>query len=170
MAKIPQDVWEDCRPTAERKARTLTYEDLSVLLLELALERESDQHLNAYRPGGGNTGNHGPGYQGPRLGQGTTPKNANHMSNVEALLWSDTTDEQGGLVHAPDCNQHQCFVNQGKKQDPNTGGKAEMLDHYRCTITRAFGGKRKQHEDECYHKQRLSAKVKSEAQKGSGSA
>ena len=51
MAKIPRDVWDECPTTAERKARTLTYEDLSVLLLELALEKESDRHLNAYDPG-----------------------------------------------------------------------------------------------------------------------
>ena len=51
---------------AERKARILTYEDLWVLLLELALEKGSDQHLNAYRPGGGNSENHDLGYQGPR--------------------------------------------------------------------------------------------------------
>ena len=41
-----------------------------------------------------------------------------------------------------------------------------MPDHYRCTITRAFCGKRKHYEGECYHKQRLSAKLKSEAQNG----
>ena len=74
VAKIPREVSDECRATAERKARALTYEDLSVLLLELALEKESYQHLNAYRPGGGGSGSHGRGYQGPRPGQGTTPK------------------------------------------------------------------------------------------------
>ena len=44
-----------------------------------------------------------------------------------------------------------------------------MPDHYRCTITCAFCGKRKDYEDECYHKQRLSAKLKGEDPgKGSG--
>ena len=33
-------------------------------LCKLALERESDQHLNAYRPGASNSGNHGRFYQG----------------------------------------------------------------------------------------------------------
>ena len=28
VAKIPRDVWDECRATAERKARTLSYEDL----------------------------------------------------------------------------------------------------------------------------------------------
>ena len=64
VAKLPGELWDDSRATAERKARALTYEDLSVLLLEPVLEKESDQHLNAYRPGGGGSGSHGQGYQG----------------------------------------------------------------------------------------------------------
>ena len=59
---------------------------------------------------------------------------------------------------------------QGKKQETNTGGKAKMPDHYSCTITCAFCGKRKHYEDECYHKQRLSAKLKTEAESGGGGA
>ena len=61
VAKLPRELWDECRATAERKARALTYEDLSVLLLELALEKESNQHLNAYRPGGGGSGSDGRG-------------------------------------------------------------------------------------------------------------
>ena len=110
VAKIPGDVWDECSAMAERKARTLTYEDVSVLLLELALEKGSDQHLNAYRPGRGNSGNHGRGYQGSRPGQGTTPTNARYMTNVQDLFWCDVRNEHGGLVHAPDCDQHECFV------------------------------------------------------------
>ena len=34
----------------------------TVLPLDLALEKESDQHLNAHRPGGGGSGSHGRGY------------------------------------------------------------------------------------------------------------
>ena len=62
VAKLPRELWDECRSTAERKARALHYEDLCVLLLELALEKESDQHLNAYRPGGGRSRGHGKGY------------------------------------------------------------------------------------------------------------
>ena len=92
------------------------------------------------------------------------------MSNVQDLFWCDARDEQGCLLHAPDCDQRDCFVVQGKKQQTNTGGKAKQPDHYRCTITCAFRGKRKHYEDECYHKQRLSAKLKTENAgcKGSG--
>ena len=59
---------------------------------------------------------------------------------------------------------------QGKRKETNTGRKAKMPDHYRCTIPCAFCGKRKHYEGECYHKQRLSAKLKSEAQTGGGGA
>ena len=45
VAKSPWELWDECRPTAERKARALHYEDLCVLLLELALKKESDQHV-----------------------------------------------------------------------------------------------------------------------------
>ena len=169
VAKLPRELWDECRSTAERKARALHYEDLCVLLLELALEKESDQHLNNYRPGGGGSGGQGKGYQGSRPGQGTTPKHARIMENVKELFWCDTRDEQGHLQHAPDCEQRDCFEVQGKKQETNTGAKAKMPDHYRCTITCAFCGKRKHYEDECYHKQRLSAKLKGEDPgKGSG--
>ena len=51
----------------------------------------------------------------------------------------------------------------------NTGGKAKLPDHYRCTINCAFCGKRKHCEHECYHKQRLSAKLKTENGSGKGS-
>ena len=94
VAKLPRELWDECRSTAERKARALNYEDLSVLLLELALEKESDQHLNAYHPGGGGSGSHGRGYQGHRPGQGATPKNARIMSNVQDLFCCDARDEQ----------------------------------------------------------------------------
>ena len=50
VAKLPRELWDECRSTAERKARALNYEDLSVLLFELGLEKERDQHLNAYLP------------------------------------------------------------------------------------------------------------------------
>ena len=168
VAKLPWELWDGCRSTAERKARVLSYEDLSVLLLELALEKESDQHLNAYRHGGEGSGNQGRGYQGHRRGQRTTPQSARIMSSVQDLFWCDARDEQGSMLHAPDCDQHDRFVVQGKKQETNTGGKAKLQDHYRCTITCAFCGKRKHYGDECYHKQRLSAKLKTENASGKG--
>ena len=78
-------------------------------------------------------------------------------------------DEQGCLLHAPDCDQRNGFVVQGKKQETNTGGEAKVPDNYRCSITCAFCDKRKHYEDECYHKQRLWAKLKNENASGKGS-
>ena len=91
------------------------------------------------------------------------------MEDVKELFWCDARDEHGHLQHAAGCEQRDCFVVERKKQETNTGAKAKMPDHYRCTITCAFCGKRKHYEDECYHKQRLSAKLKGEDPgKGSG--
>ena len=42
VAKLLRELFDECRSTAERKARALHYEDLCVLLLELAMERESN--------------------------------------------------------------------------------------------------------------------------------
>ena len=147
VAKLPRELWDECRSTAESKAGAPHYEDLCVLLLELAPEKESDHHLNNYRPGGAGSGSHGKGYQGSRPGQGTTPKHARIMENVRDLFWCDARDEKGDLQHAPDCEQRDCFVVQGKKQETNTGAKKQLPDHYRCTITCAFCGKRKDYED-----------------------
>ena len=166
VAKLPRELSDECRPTAERKARALNYEDLSVLLLELALEKESNQHLNAYSPGGGGSESQGCGYRGHRPQEGTTPKNARIMSNFQDLFWCDATEEQGSLLHAPDCDKWDGFVVEGRKQETNTGGKAKHPDHYRCTITCAFCRKWKHYEDECYHKQLLSAKLKNENPSG----
>ena len=88
MAKIPRHVWEECRAIAERQARTLIHKDFSVLLLELALEEESDQQVNAYWPVVQSTG-HGRAHQDPRNSE-QTPKNARYMSNTQALLWCDS--------------------------------------------------------------------------------
>ena len=41
VAKLPGELWDECRSTAERKARSLRYEDLCVLLLELTLGRRA---------------------------------------------------------------------------------------------------------------------------------
>ena len=80
VAKLPRELWDEWRSTAERKTRSLGYEDLCVLLLELTLQKESDQHLNNYRPGGRGSGGHGKGYQGSRPGQGTTPNTPTPVS------------------------------------------------------------------------------------------
>ena len=51
-----------------------------------------------------------------------------------------------------------------KESCRTTAGRALL-----CTIPCAFCGKMKHYEDKCYHKQRLSAKLKSEDRSGKGS-
>ena len=48
MNKIPQRMWDDCRSTSERKSRTHSYDELVDLLIELALERENDSHMEKF--------------------------------------------------------------------------------------------------------------------------
>ena len=64
---------------------------------------------------------------------GDYPQTPRIMENVKELFWCDARDEQGHLQHAPDCEQRDCLVVQGKKQETNTGAKAKKPDHYRCT-------------------------------------
>ena len=66
-----------------------------------------------------------------------------------------------GRLSTTECTYLPTYL-QGKQQEKNTSAKAKLPDHYRCTITCAFCGKRKHYEDECYHKQRLSARLKGE--------
>ena len=48
VSKIPTRTWDDCRTTSEKKSRTHTYDDLVDLLIELALERENDSHMETF--------------------------------------------------------------------------------------------------------------------------
>ena len=48
ISKVPQRTWDDCRATSERKSRTHSYGELVHLLIELALERENDSHIEKF--------------------------------------------------------------------------------------------------------------------------
>ena len=48
MSKILQSTWDDCRATSERKSRTHSYDKLADLLIELALQRENDSHMEKF--------------------------------------------------------------------------------------------------------------------------
>ena len=114
------------------------------------------------------------GTRDPDLDRGLPPSTRASRAMSRSSSGFDARDEHGHLQHTSNCDQRDCFVVQGKKQEPNTGSKPKMPDHYRCTMTCAFCGKRKHYEDECYPKQRLSAKLRGEdpgkgSGKGSGS-
>ena len=83
--------------------------------------------MNAYCHGGGNCGNHGPGYQGSGPSrQEQSAKSARYIVNIQDLFWCDSGDEKGGLLHARDCDMREYFVVQVKKRETNNGGKAKM--------------------------------------------
>ena len=48
VSKIPTRTWDDCPSTSERKSRTPTYDDPVDLLIELALERGNDSHMEEF--------------------------------------------------------------------------------------------------------------------------
>ena len=48
ISKIPNRTWNDCRATHERKSRTDSYDNLVDLLIELALERDNDSHMEKF--------------------------------------------------------------------------------------------------------------------------
>ena len=46
--KIPPQTRDDCREMSKRKARTHSYNDLVDLLIEVAMGRENDPHMDIY--------------------------------------------------------------------------------------------------------------------------
>ena len=55
----------------------------------------------------------------------------------------------------------------GRSRRPTTAAR-QSCGTTTCTISCAFCGKKKHYQDECYHKQRLSAKLKTENAGGKG--
>ena len=48
MSKIPTRKWDNCCTISERKSWTHRYDDLVDLLIEMALERENDSHMEKF--------------------------------------------------------------------------------------------------------------------------
>ena len=48
VSKIPTRTWDDCPTSSERKSRTHRYHDLVNLLIQLALERDNDSHMEKF--------------------------------------------------------------------------------------------------------------------------
>ena len=71
MSKISQRTWDDCRSTSERKSRTHSYDELVDLLIEPALERENDSHMEKFLKKHLGRG----GTPTPERGEGKGPKN-----------------------------------------------------------------------------------------------
>ena len=177
VGKIPPRTWEDCRSTSERKRRTHTYDDLVDLLIELALERENDSHMEKFlKRHLGKGANPTPDRSEGRGNR--TPPNANKgggkgggnlraMNEVKPetgsppLFYCKPVDDKGGPCHAHDCDRRSGCVLQLKRQQHTKDGKTVVhQDHFRCTITCGYCGKRRHYEDECHLKKKESDKHK----------
>ena len=120
MSKIPQRTWDDCRATSERKSRTHSYEELVDLLIELALERENDSHMEKFfkkHLGRGGT-------PSPERGERKGPKNPTNANQgggrgrgnlramnevkpdagIPPLFYCKPVNDKGGPCPAPDCD------------------------------------------------------------------
>ena len=168
-SKIPIRTWDDCRTTSERKSWTHTYDDLTDLLIELALERENNSHMGKFLKkhlGRGSTPT-------PKRGKGKEPKNPTNTNqgggkgrgNLRAMnevkpeagtpppFYCKPVNDKGGPSHAPDCDLRSGCMLQMKRQQHTKDGKAVThQDHFRCTITCGYCGKRRPYEDECHIK------------------
>ena len=167
MSRIPTRTWDDCRTTSERKSRTHTYDVLVDLLNEPALERENDSHMEKFlKKHLGRGGTHT-----PKRGEGKGPKNPTNanqgggkgggklraMNEVKPeasrppLFYCNPVNDKGGPCHAPDCDHRSGCMLQLKRQRHTKDGKTvSHQDHFRCTITCGYCGKRRHYGDECH--------------------
>ena len=169
MSEFSTRTRDDCRTISERKSRTHTYEDLVDLLIEPALERKNDSHMETFLKrnlGRGATPT-------PECGEGKGPRNPTNanksgvkgggnlraMSEVKPetgtspLLYCKPVNDKGGPFHAPDCDHCSGGVLQLKRQQhPKDGKTVSHQDFFRCAITCGYCGKRRHYEDECHIK------------------
>ena len=177
MSKNPQRTWDDCRSASERKSRTHSYDELVDLLIELALERENDSHMEKFLKKHLGRG----GTPTPERGEGKEPKNPTNTNqgggkgrgNLRAmnevkpdagtppLFYCKPVNDKGGPCHASDCDLRSgCMLQMKRQQHTKDGKPLTHQDHFRCTITCGYCGKRRHYEDECHIKKRESDKLK----------
>ena len=88
------------------------------------------------------------------------------------LFYCRPTDDNGAPCHVPDCDgRSACLPQLQRKQKTKDGQELKHQDHFRCTITCRYCGKRRHYKDECHIKRRKSEKLKKteeEARKNAG--
>ena len=177
MSKIPQRTWDDCRSTSETKSRTHSYDELVDLLIELALERENDSHMEKFLKkhlgqGSSPTPVCGEG-KGPKSPTNTNQGGGKGRGNLRAmnevkpdagtppLFYCQPVDDKGGPCHAVDCDLRSgCMLQMKRQQHTKDGKPVTHQDHFRCTITCSYCGECRHYEDECHIKKRESDKLK----------
>ena len=175
VGRIPTRTWENGKETSERKSGTHSYDDLVDLLIELAMERENDSHMDKYQrkhlrretPAEKSHGGRSPQpHSNPGKGHGGQLK---HMTETPPSQWKGAphlfycrpTDDKGGPCHAPDHDGRSvCMLQLKRTQKAKNGQELKHQDHFRCTITCRYWGKRRHYEDECHIKRRESKKLK----------
>ena len=177
MGKILSRTWDDCRTTSERKSRTHSYDDLVDLLIELAVERENDSDMEKFLKKHLGRG----GTPTPERGEGEGPENPNNANqaggkgrgNLRAmnevkpeagtppLFFCKPVNDKGGPCHASDYDHRSsCMLQMKRRQHTKDGKTVTHHDHFRCTITCGYCGKRRHYEDERHIKKRESDKHK----------
>ena len=175
VGKIPPRTWENCKETSERKSRTHSYDELVDLLIELAMERENNSHMDKYlrkhlrreapaeKPQGGRSPQP---HSNPGKGKGGQLKHMTETPPAKGkgapnLFYCKPTDDKGGPCHAPDCDERSSYMLQLRRtQKTKDGQEVKHQDHFRCTITCGYCGKRRHYEDECHRKRHESEKLK----------
>ena len=139
MSKIPSRTWDYGPTTSERKSPTHTYDDLVDLLIELALERENDSHVEKVlkkhlAQGGTPTSERGKGKRpndscNDNQGGGKGGVNLCAMIEVKPeagtppLLDCKPVNDKGEPCHAPDCDHRSGCMLQMKQQQHTKMGK-----------------------------------------------
>ena len=136
----------NCRETSERKSQAHSYNDLVDLLIELAMKRESDSHMDKYlpkhlrretpaekAPGGRSPQPHSNPGKGP-LGQlkhmtETPPCKGKGAPN---LFYCRPTNDKGGPCHTLDCDgRSACMLQLKRTQKTKDGQEVKHQDHFR---------------------------------------
>ena len=77
------------------------------------------------------------------------------------LFYCKPVNDKGGPCHASHCDHgSSCMLQMKPQQHTKDGKPVTHQDHFRCTITCGYCGKRRHYEDECHIKKRESDKLK----------
>ena len=171
VGEIPMGTWDDCRETSERKARTHSYHDLVDMMIELAMERENDSHMDKYlrkhlrretpaekSPGGRSPqphSNRGRGRGGQLKHMIETPPSKG--KGTPNLFYCRPTDCDGRSA---------CMLQLKRTQKIKDGQEVKHEDRFRCMITCRLCSKRRHYEDECHIKRPESEKLEKAEEQG----
>ena len=86
---------------------------------------------------------------------------AKRDAGTPPLFYCKPVNDKGGLSHASDYDLRSgCMLQMKRQQHTKNGKPVTHQDHFRCTITCGYRGKRRHYEDECHIKKRESDKLK----------